>query len=499
MSDENSANDTLDPQTDRSQKKRNRALTAFLVTTAIFASLFIAAALQDVDAAGPDNQIDDPGLARSIELHSLVIYWGLTIALILIVTYRKRYRNQIILCAFSLVVSLGLAEFFLRRLEVVRAMPPHYGLSSARIHHVYPPNLAMFSGYIDDVPIVVETNEDGLRSKYSREEFRRFGIRIATLGDSFTFGMHILQDRTFPMLLEAYLRESLGTDDIAVLNAGINSYSPFLEKLQFNEIVKDYKPTLVIVALDAGDIGDDYRYMNMAHHESGTPRFISNRGRDGLLLPRLALPTAPRPFGRHVGLLQVMANNDFARKRMLLPGEYPFRVLRQLLQREGGAVYGDTYYFFELKIAGVLESNRFFIYRYPLNMTEKYFQATLDNIQEIADSANSIGANLLLLVTPRYHHWNPAECPDDWERLGYSRYTLHEQYQYEYFRFFDERAGQVDFPIYNMLPDFQKTNLFPLVFRHDVHWNPRGHEFVAETLANHLIANDLVKPPNANR
>ena len=151
-----------------------------------------------------------------------------------------------------------------------------------------------------------------------------------------------------------------------------------------------------------------------------------------------------------------------------------------------------------MKIDDVVERNRFFIYRHPLAKTNPYFRETLKHIASIAADAHSVGAKFLLVVTPRFHHWNPKECPNNWES---SEYALNEPFQYEYFRFFEEQKAKVDFPILNILPAFQKTDRFPLVFKADPHWNESGHAFVAETLAQYLLQESLVdgSPENAGK
>jgi hypothetical protein len=52
---------------------------------------------------------------------------------------------------------------------------------------------------------------------------------------------------------------------------------------------------------------------------------------------------------------------------------------------------------------------------------------------------------------------------------------LDEPYQYEYFRFLEEVRSQVRYPVFSLLPAFQGTREFPLVFREDPHRNERGN------------------------
>ena len=150
---------------------------------------------------------------------------------------------------------------------------------------------------------------------------------------------------------------------------------------------------------------------------------------------------------------------------------------------------------FDLKFGRKRERNLYFIYRHPLARTRPYFERTLDNIRALAAEVTSSGARFALVVAPRFHHWNPEECPDNWES---DLYALDEPHQYEYFRFFREARGHVGFPIHDLLPVFRETDEFPLVFRWDPHWNERGHALVADSLSRYVLASGLLEASRTN-
>ena len=342
---------------------------------------------------------------------------------------------------------LGL-EVALRVLAPVAARPRLADLFSAENHHVYPRNRRMSQKFHDplwhDEILVVDTNEDGLLTPYSRESFRRSTHRIITVGDSSTFGFLVSRQEALPARLEDSLRSGPARLDVAVLNAGVSDYSPFLEKLQFDRVLKHYDPTLVMLFLDADDIAEDHEYLSKSEQDGATTHFPPQ------------VRWSPRYYGAVLQLLRE-------------PLAYPLTKIKSLL---GVAEATVAKYPFQVRIGGEIERSRFFIYKHPLSLTAPYFESTLSNISSIAASVRSAGAEFILVVLPRFHHWNPAECPDNWELESYS---LSEPYQYEYFRFFEERRDRVDFPILNLLPSFQETDRFPLVFPFDRHLNPEGH------------------------
>jgi len=399
---------------------------------------------------------------------SLLLYWGLaTVLLAALVNLRavlafvRTKRAPLTAATISLVISLVVAE---QVAEVVVARTQGFELvPSATLHHENPRSAAIH----DNTGVMVHTNSDGLRTPWTRETFRAQRERIVVMGDSFTFGLGVEDDESVPAKLQDVLRARLGRDDIGVLNAGVISYSPFLQRLAFREIVSHYAPTLTIVMLDLGDVGDDYKYARMAL-PGGDPR-----------RPRFDVHASQYHPEKEVALVRLAAP-------ILVPFERPFDVYRRFYPQRTPP---SGYLKFEVAIDGVIEANRWFILRHPLKKTRPYLEATLGYVREIAAEARAIGSDFVLVVPPRYFQWSDRECPKDW--AAYMR-DLDEPYEYAYFEFFDEVADEVDFPIKSLLPEFQATTEFPLVFEGDAHWNPAGNRFVAEAIADYLAARGMV-------
>jgi hypothetical protein len=319
---------------------------------------------------------------------------------------------------------------------------------------------------VGKVPVVVETNDDGLRSRYTRASFAAQGLRVAVLGDSFAFGAGVNEPDAFPARLEAELRRRTGRADVAVLNAGVISYSPLLESIQVADVLEAYRPGLVVLLLDATDVGDDSIYAAKARRRGAGWEFPLEG--DETLRHYGAVYELVRPAARWLG------------ERLA----YPWAMLAPPGSRSASADYYLNY----VDIGGAPE-NRFFIYRHPLERTRPYFEATFGHLEAAAAAARAGHARFLLVVSPRYHHWSTRECPHDWQQGAYRR---DEPFQYEYFRFFEEKRGSSPFPILDLLPSFRAASEFPLVFPHDPHWNPRGHAFVARVVGDYVVQNGLL-------
>ncbi len=83
------------------------------------------------------------------------------------------------------------------------------------------------------------TNSFGLRDE--KEDLTN--LKIITLGDSFTLGYGVPQDKTYASLIESYTGKE-------TLNAGISSYGTARESIMFNRILKNNKlPNLEFVII----------------------------------------------------------------------------------------------------------------------------------------------------------------------------------------------------------------------------------------------------------
>jgi len=388
--------------------------------------------------------------------------------------HSRRYWREMLLTAGVVVLLLGILDVVLLRLRPEMAYMPYVvHVPSERFQHVMPANMTMRMDSADN-PVIVRTNEDGLRTEYSRKTFLDHKVRIAVLGDSFAFGGMVPQDKTFPAVTEALLRSRLHRDDIAVLNAGHVSYSPYLEGLLFEGMLREYyQPTVVVLFLDATDFGDDYTYQHVATMVNGQPHFYRK----------------PRPYVPHYCALQEFTRpySNYLWNYVHFPKQFWDLHVNSQLPKDAADF---EYYQFKVVVDGVEETNRYFIYRHPLASIEPFLRNTLENVNHIAAQAAAAGVPFVLFAHPRYHLWNVKESPQNWER---GQYKLDEPYQYEYFKFLDNAAKESAYPIVNMLPAFQATKEFPLCFSYDAHWNTRGHAFAARFLCDYLIEHGLVR------
>ncbi len=432
-------------------------------TIFLFASSIATAALAAVVICGGlDRFAHDSAFDHSTITLSLLLYWAAASGLVLVVANWKQHWKRFLAATVAFLLTVVAAELALRLTLPHLALHRFAHQPSPQFHHMPPPNTRSHWGEMEGRQIVVSTNADGLRTPFTREGFRRLSVRIACLGDSFTFGAGVQGEEAYPAMLQTLLRQRSGDNTIGVLNCGVESHSPMLQGRVLRSMAREYQPNIVLLMIDCTDIGDDHHYAIEAAGKPDAPGLFET-------LPPIprdadlgAVWRCTKPFRTHPSVTA------------------PLRLIDRLL---GRASPSYDYYDFRVTIGGHDETNRFFIYRHPLQLTRPFFDRTWQNVLDIAAQCSSMQARFAVVVSPRFHHWNAEECPSNWEAKDY---RLDEPHQFEFFRYFEEKRQDVSFPIRQLLEDFRASKTSPLVFTADPHWNAQGHSFVAETLATWL-------------
>lgn len=111
----------------------------------------------------------------------------------------------------------------------------------------------------------VTTNGAGLRGArdYVPGPLER-GVRIAVMGDSFTFGEGVDDNETYSFLLEQSLPQ------VEVLNCGVPGYGHDQMLLYLQEILEQYRPHIVLIGFVSCDIGRNL----LSFRDYAKPRFL---------------------------------------------------------------------------------------------------------------------------------------------------------------------------------------------------------------------------------
>jgi hypothetical protein len=277
----------------------------------------------------------------------------------------------------------------------------------------------------------VELNPDNIRCIHDAGYFRPDDLNFIFLGDSFIFGSGLLYERTIPSQFERIARLNHPDKNINVANFGWISSCPLLSLRLLKDIGAKYHPKFVVLCVDMTDFQDEMVYKNLIE-KPGIYRLID------------CLPTTF--LGIMIGLRKA-------------------GVSEQTWER----LYGYP-------------SNKFFMTSRPLAETRKYFTGIQRSIDATNDFCKSqLKAPFILIILPRNFQYSAHESPDCLEKSRY-RYENLGPYVLEPFKYFEEIRAKVNYPVFSLLPYFQKTTVSPTCFKEDPHWNANGARVAAEAI-----------------
>lgn len=186
------------------------------------------------------------------------------------------------LAAATLVLFLGLfiVELVLR---VIEGSDGPFRVPDRWRHHALVPMRSRNERW-GEARFTVSTNSLGMRDRTSAlvPLARGNARRIVFLGDSFTEGIGVEFDETFPTLVEAGLRAAGGvaggnsSGSIECLNSGLSSYSPLLEERTLRELLeRGLEFDHLVLLVDSSDPQDELLYrralgMDVGHMASAT-------------------------------------------------------------------------------------------------------------------------------------------------------------------------------------------------------------------------------------
>jgi lysophospholipase L1-like esterase len=336
-------------------------------------------------------------------------------------------------------------------LSISRAPDLGFGIRSWTLHHALRP------GYSNPA---VHINSFGLRSPEVVVPKAAGTVRILLLGDSFTFGMRVRDEETFGRRLEEELRGKYGAALVEVVSAGVLSYCPLLEYLQYRHHLHVLEPDLVVLNFDMSDVQDHMAYSRDAVLGSdGVPLFVTEPSL------RSQAPSA-------------------------MPKLLMFEWLGRRIQGARGRV--------ESTLQGI-----------PFVRDQDRYLWALDGGGDWDAEARSAMAPILDLSRLLEHDGIPlllATYPQPWQvsadatpvppirdQYGIGRNTVH--LNDRPFKKLADFASQYHVPFVNATSAFrQDATPATLFLGNDFHFTPRGHQLYADVLARVIVDRALVKP-----
>jgi len=365
---------------------------------------------------------------------------------------RLLFLVVVVFCAIN-ILETGFILYDMRThaLSIARAPDSGFGVRSWTVHHALRP------GYRSPN---INTNSFGLRSPEVAVPKPAGTVRILLLGDSFTFGLRVADNETFGRQLEKRLRATYGSNSIEVVSAGVISYCPLLEYLQYRHHLHVLEPDLVVLNFDMSDVQDHMAYSRDAVlGPGGVPLFVTE--------PSLRNQT---------------------------PSAMPKLLLFEWLGRRVQGLRG--------RVESTLQGVPF------VRDTDRYLW-TFDQGPELDAEARATMTPILHLSRLLARDRIPmvlATYPQPWQvsaeatpippirdQYGIGQHTVH--LNDRPFRKLEAFAAEHQIPFVNATSAFrQDATPVTLFLGNDFHFTPRGHQLYADVLAGFLADHALVKP-----
>lgn len=346
----------------------------------------------------------------------------------------------LLLC--SLVIGLVFAEVVLRIWN-----PPMAKFQLTQIHRPSPEaqwEMIPGASSVANTGATYTINSHGCRDAEYPLDKPAGSYRILALGDSFTFGMGVEQEKTYPAQLERILNE--GNHTVEVINCAVTGYDMWQHNVALQKKARTYRPDLVTLGVFVNDL-----------LYSLAPLEISQPGYQG--------------------------ENPFTRKgvRSWLHRIYIYNVMRNLEDR---LKYRFRSRFDAKYLQGIAarrliwgpENPDDIHYRLMAGKAERRFYLAFRRaLSEFVITATDSGANVLILMIP-------------------DSVQLHDASMQSLNSFVKKTAGSLNVSFLDLTPvletqdDPESLYLFP----DDAHNSPKGLRVIAEAIANELEKTKLL-------
>ncbi len=290
--------------------------------------------------------------------------------------------------------------------------------------------------------------------------------RILILGDSFVEGYGLQKAKTFPKLLESYLREGISkkTDVIA---AGVSAWGTISEYFYLLNQGLSFEPNLVILAFHVNDFSDNFQAFN-------------NLTPEGKSLLNLPPPLNQEFISQNDSLFSLPPNNQ-------QPDTSTLTNIKIFIDNNS-AIYNTTQLYLKNLfhkqvdfVPGDPTSDPFAITRVPRAANyESLLTQTQDVIKKMHTTLNSKKIDFIIVLIPSGHTINESEWNKGRVVWGFEKNKVYPNPVYEQMIVWGEK--QV-IKTLNPTNDIKTASLSQkLYYSYDGHFNQQGNKVVAQIL-----------------
>lgn len=207
----------------------------------------------------------------------------------------KEWLIRCALVAASVLAGLALTETYFRHVPSLESSFLDPALTSAAWQLDYLRDYKAFAarkligsdltGYVHDPELGWDTPGHFRGGRTYSVDKPQDGIRIATIGDSYTYGAEVDEDQSYPARLQRRLHSA------EVLNMGVKAYGIDQAALKYMKYGKQYRPDVIVF----GIFGPDYHRTLLTFFRFAKPLFrLDPQG--GVALSNTPLPTPEQAY-----------------------------------------------------------------------------------------------------------------------------------------------------------------------------------------------------------
>lgn len=286
-------------------------------------------------------------------------------------------------------------------------------------------------------------------------------LRIAMLGDSFTFGYGANNNESYPAQLGQILKGKL-TDRVEVINAGNGGTGTGEQAIWYETWVKRFEPEVVVLTVVPNDLDDDRKGRFFVASESGEyfPRSLEDLG------------TAAGEARVVRAMVNAVPGYAFLAQHFQLVNFLRNRVSRVIADRREAAVNNG----------GAPQANGT-----VHNFQEEGLDIMAGEISWLRRRVSESGAKLAVVFTPfREGVYVAGSQSDIQQKSNAIVKTLREICLLE------------NIPFKDLTPEIRhraKNLSEPMYYEGNIHPTPAGYRAIAESAADFLIENQIVSGP----
>ncbi len=385
-----------------------------------------------------------------------------------------------------LAVSLLLAEIFLRVVPVTNLTETgFFWMPDKKFGWRHIPEI---SGYYirKEFKTYCTFNSEGWRDyerDYDSKQNNTF--RIIALGDSFVESVQVPLEKTFLILLERRFN-TRQEDKYEVLNMGCSAYGTFQEYIVLKEYGKRYKPDMVIIFFNSGDLFDNQssfsrlweRERTLVQPNKDLRELAHEKGFEwDTPLPTL-LKNPPQDHAVGTSRLRVEILNRF-----YLP-MFCYKILLKISSRKDSPRQNG-----EPKKGIPLQ----WYFNWGSKHSEvwgKAWENTKTLLLKIKEDVQKLNVDLLIVQIPLpmevyADRWNEAR--ETYPDMKLTSWDLERPYE-RLARFCEDN----EIKMFSLLPEFKNNyerEKIKYHYYYDGHFNEAGHELAAELLFEYLKVN----------